>query len=139
VLVAVWLVGWLLAVRPSMRRTMMQQVCAKCEAHWSCDCREPSEWNGTDYRRGGKVRRATRGSLFERTGGDVAAAVWIAAWWPLWLTIVVLRVALRGLGAGVKTAVLRATPLTGPELERRIREQQVEIDRLSKEIGDASC
>jgi len=135
VLVAVWLVGWLLAVRPSMRRTMLQEVCSRCRAHWSCDCRTPDEWRGSDFHRGGKVRRAARGSLFERTGGDVAAAVWFAAWWPVWLAVVVLRVTLRALGAGVKTAVIRATPLTGPELERRLAEREAEIARLTKEIG----
>lgn len=135
VYLVVWVVGWLVAVRPSMRRTMLQEVCSQCTAHWSCGCREDSEWHGTDFRHGGKVRRAARGSLFERTGGDVAWSVWIAAWWPVWLWLVCTHQTLTWLGAGVKTAVIRATPLTAPELERRCTEQQAEIARLTKEIG----
>jgi len=137
-LVAVWLVGWLLAVRPSMRRTMLQEVCSNC-GRTGCDCKVwdshpefPDVISLRDYKRAPKV---VRGSRFERTGGDVAWSLWIAAWWPGWLTVVVLRATLRTLGAGVKTAVIRATPLTGPELERRLKEQQAEIARLTKEIG----
>lgn len=128
-LAAVWLVGWLLAVRPSMRRTMLQEVCSKCRAD-GCDCARSARVFGQD-----PPPLAARGALRDRTGGDVAWSVWSAAWWPAWLTIVVLRTALRALGAGVTTAVIRVTPLTGPELERRIVEQRDEIARLTEQIG----
>lgn len=118
VLVAVWAAGWVLAVRPSMRRTILQEVCSACRGRALCDCKDKS--------------RVVRGSQFERTGEDVAQSLWIAAWWPVWLTVV----ALRRLGAGLKTAVIRATPLTGPELERRIAERDAEIARLTEQIGD---
>lgn len=118
VLVAVWAAGWVLAVRPSMRRTMLQEVCSKCEGRLWCDCKN--------------APRVVRGSQFERDGGDVAWSLWIAAWWPVWLWIVCTRITLRGLSA----AVIRATPLTGPELERRIAEQQAEIARLTEQIDD---
>lgn len=125
-LVAVWLVGWLLAVRPSMRRTMLQVVCDQCLA--------TEAWCSHRSSR----RLVVRGAEFDRTGGDVAWSLWIAAWWPVWLTFVLLRILLTALGACVKTAVIRATPLTGPELERRIAEQQDEIARLTEQIGGRS-
>lgn len=128
-LVAVWLVGWLLAVRPAMRRTMLMVVCSDCRAPSGCTC-SGRPWDA--------ATRVVRGSAFERTGGDVAWSVWIAAWWPVWLAFVVLRKTAAAVGAGVKTAVIRATPLTEPELERRIAEQQEEIARLTEEIGGSS-
>lgn len=131
-LAAVWPVGWLLAVRPSMRRTMLQEVCSKCRVD-GCDCASRARRLGHK-----PPPLAPRGALRDRTGGDVAWSVFAAAWWPVWLTFTVLRIALRALGAGVKTAVIRATPLTEPELERRIAEQQDEIARLTAEIGGPS-
>lgn len=128
-ILAGWLVGWLLAVRPSMRRTMLQQVCAGC-GHSSCACRRCSCYDSRRF------PTAARGAVRERTGGDVAHALWVAAWWPLWLTVVLLRKAFTALGAGVTTAVIRATPLTGPELERRIAERETEIERLTKLVSD---
>lgn len=130
VCVAVWLVGWLLAVRPSMRRTMLQEVCSKCRAD-VCDCASSARVFGQD-----PPPLAARGALRDRTGGDVAWSVFSAAWWPVRLAFVVLRAALRALGAGVKTAVIRATPLTAPELERRITERDAEIARLTAQISE---
>ncbi len=124
-ILATWCAGWLLAIRPSMRRTMLQKVCDNCSGSWGCEC-------------SGRVRLVIRGSKFERTGGDVAWSMWIAAWWPVWLAIVVLRKTFTVLGAGVTRAVIKATPLTSPELERRLVQQQAEIDRLTKQIGKAS-
>jgi hypothetical protein len=117
-----WALGWVTAARPSMRRTMLQKVCSKCQGGWLCDCN-------------GEPRRVVRGARWERTGADVAWSVWIAAWWPVWLAFSTIRFGLRRLGRGVTQAVIRATPLTGPELERRVAEQVKEIDRLSKQIG----
>lgn len=127
---AVWLVGWVLAVRPSMRRRMLQQVCRVC-AHRRCS---PEACRCICSRHDAVPRGAAR----ERTGVDVAAAVWFAAGWPLWLVVVTVLVTLVAAGAAVKTAVIRATPLTGPELERRTAEQEAEIARLTELIGGGS-
>jgi hypothetical protein len=121
-----WLVGWLLAVRPSLRREMLRVVCSGC-SHRRCD---GSYCNCPCARR----PRKPLGAVRERTGGDVAMAVWIAVWWPAWLWWVCTRITFRAIGLGVKTAVLRAVPLTAPELERRIAERDAEIKRLTKQI-----
>lgn len=128
-ILAVWLAGWLIAVRPSMRRVMLQIICSRCRGG-ACDC--DRRWHEPS-----RARKVVRGAEFERTGGDVAHALFVAAWWPVWLTFVVLRTTLRRLGVGVKAAVLWATPLTGPELERRIAERDAEIARLTAQIDDS--
>lgn len=120
-----YLLGWLLSIRGSLHRRMLTEVCRRCG--------RPSEGGGC----GRRVHEADtpRGSLRERNGRDVAVAVWAAAWWPLRLFFVASYWTVAGLGGGIKTAVLRATPLTTPELERRLREQQAEIERLTSEMG----
>lgn len=129
-IVVVWCLGWLLAIRPTMRRTMLELACNQCQSTSSCSCALHAEiW------RGEKPRRVAVGSLRGRTGSDVAWSVWIAAWWPAWLVIVAIRAVLRALGAGITRAVIRATPLTAPELERLLVEREQEIDRLTKQIG----
>jgi hypothetical protein len=118
---AAWCLGWLLAVRPSMRRTMLREVCSECGGDWLCDCDRSTGAYGV---RNPKPPRVVAGSKFDRTGADVAWSLWIAVWWPVWL-----------LTTCVKRGVIRATPLTGPELERRIAERDKEIERLTKQIG----
>jgi hypothetical protein len=68
----------------------------------------------------------------------VAAALWYAACWPFTLAWRLLTSAARLAGRGVTTAVSRTTPLTQPELERRIAEQQREIARLSAQLAEDS-
>jgi hypothetical protein len=121
---AAYVLGWLLAIRPAMRRRMLQKVCDRCGRNATCQC---GTW--------GRGQWVVRGAEYERTGGDVAAAVWFALWWPLWLAWRVVALLARLFGSGVMAAVDRATPLTTPELERRLREQDAEIKRLTSEMG----
>lgn len=128
-----YLLGWLLAVRGSLRRRMLTKVCRKCGKESArspssryCDTPNPMVHEEPD---------TPRGAVRERNGRDVAVAIWVAAWWPLRLFFVALYRTVAALGGGIKTAVLRATPLTTPELERRLREQEAEIKRLTSEMG----
>lgn len=130
-ILSVWLVGWLLAIRPAMRRRMTQQVCTRCD-EVVLPQRRPevhSAWYGHT------PAYVIRGAMRERDGYDVAEALWRAAWWPAPLTWWLVTVAARLAGRGVMTAVVRAAPLTAPELERRIAEQHAEIERLTRQIG----
>jgi hypothetical protein len=122
---AVYMLGWVLACRPALRRRMLAEDCIDCRLSKSCPA---------DYGRAHGPKKP-RGAISDRDGWDVAAAVWAAMWWPLWLLAFLLWRTLRLLGAGVKSAIFAATPLTQPELERRVAEQQAEIARLSKQIG----
>jgi hypothetical protein len=121
-----YLLGWVLAVRPAMRRRMLQEVCDPWgHTRAQCEC-----WGDSRY--------APRGAIADRTGEDVAAAVALAAVWPAWLALTVVVKTSAAFGRGIKTAVDRATPLTRPELERRLAEQQQEIARLTAQIGAES-
>jgi hypothetical protein len=124
---AAYLIGWLLAIRPALRARMLKVVCPKCDDRWST----------ADHRCHRNSKPAPRGSLREREGRDVAVAVavFVAAFWPPHLAWRVLAATVGLLGNGVTAAVTRVTPLTGPELERRIREQQAEIERLTDQMG----
>lgn len=122
-----WLGGWLLAVRPAMRRRMLLRVCVQCGAiNDNCFYRGASGWHPARY--------ATLGAARERNGRDVNAALWRAACWPFTLAWWLLAGAARLAGRGVTAAVIRSTPLTEPELERRIAEQAREIERLGRMI-----
>lgn len=121
-------IGWLAAIRPAMRRRMLQKLCVGC-------AREESYGHPYQCQYAYHERYMPRGAMYERTGGDVAWAIFAAAWWPthlLW-TIAVRLVQL--FGAGVKRAVDYVSPLTAPELERRLSEQAAEIERLTRQIG----
>jgi hypothetical protein len=124
---ASWVTGWLIAVRPSMRRTMLREVCSECSYAWMCDC----DRDEAGRKRKPKPKRVVAGSKFDRDGYEVGWSLWIAAWWPVWLAFASLRL----FGRGVARGVIRATPLTAPELERRIAERDEEIARLTKQIG----
>jgi len=124
VILALYVLGWLLAVRPMMRRRMLRDVCDYCGMDWACG--HAAAWRG----------RLVRGSRFERDGTDVAMALLGALWWPLWLAFLAVRWSALLAGRTVRRAVFSATPLTVPELERRLAEQQKEIDRLGAEIGE---
>lgn len=130
-----WLLGWLLAVRPAMKRRMLQPACVECGDHWMCNCGDVSAVSNKRYN---IPQRVVRGSKFDRAGVDVFMAIVRAASWPVWLAWAVATMVLVHLGRGVRFAVVRATPLTKPELERRLAEQQKEIDRLTAEIGGKS-
>lgn len=120
-----YVLGWMLACRPAMRRRMLGEDCIDCRLNEDCPA---------DYGRKHGPKKP-RGAISDRNGWDVAAAVWFAMWWPLWLAAFVLWKTLRLLGVGIRSAVFAATPLTQPEMERRLAEQKAEIDRLSKQIG----
>ncbi len=124
VVATAYLLGWLIAIPLAMRRHMLRELCNRCWRAESAGHR-PDVYHSSGY------RFVALGAMRERNGGDVAWALFAAAFWPthlLWAIIV--RVA-RLLGAGVERAVNKATPLTAPELERRIAEQQREITRLT--------
>ena len=104
---------------------MLKIVCPACDKDWDSN-------HQYHYRQ----IRVPRGSLREREGRDVADAILKAAFWPPHLAWFILATTAKLLGDGVKAAVTRATPLTPPELERRIREQQTEIKRLSDQMND---
>ena len=118
-----YLLGWLLAIRGSLQRRMLTNICRRCGRETRQDC---FIW----------VHEADtpRGAVRERNGRDVAVAICAAAWWPLRLLVVAFYRTVAALGGGIKTAVTRATPLTKPELERRLAEQQDEIKRLTEQI-----
>jgi hypothetical protein len=125
-ILAGYLLGWVLSLRPAMRRWMLHEVCVSCRLGRSC----PFD---SGYKHG---RRAARGAIEDRNGLDAAGAVWIAAWWPFRLVAVAFWVLLRTIGGGLGRAVM-AGRLTEPELERRMREQQAEIARLTAQIGES--
>jgi hypothetical protein len=135
VTLAGYLFGWLLAVRPAMRRRMLQQVCAACHHH---DCLSALftlfTFSTICVCYCADQRRVVRGAVAERTTRDAAAAAWLALWWPAWLAG---ALAVR-LFTAFAHGVARVTPLTRPELERRIAEQQREIQRLTAQIGGES-
>lgn len=120
-IVVSWLLGSLLGVRPMLRRAMLQKVCDHCDSGVGCDCVS--------------TRLVVRGAKFERTGFHVFMACWTAAWWPIWLPALGFAKVATLLGGQVTRAVIAATPLTGPELERRVDEQAEEIRRLTEQIG----
>jgi len=121
--------SWLcftMALTPRMlRRRMLQPVCRECGGDWwNCDIHKP--WRAP----------LLRGAMFERASGDVAWAVVDAASWPIWVPALAGWKVLKMVGSGLKAFVLRATPLTGPELDRVYREREADIERLTKEIDD---
>lgn len=130
IILAAYLLGWLLAIRPAMRRRMLGEVCSYCQAS-SSDARHYNIFHP------GESRYIPRGALRERNGNDVAWALFTAAWWPPHLAWAILVKLAWLLGAGVVHAVNRATPLTAPELERRVAEQAREIDRLTRQISSS--
>jgi hypothetical protein len=127
-----WLAGWLIAIRPTMRRRMLLPVCTKCGAiNDDCFIFPGSTARGEFPVTNHPPKYAALGATRERNSRDVAAAVWRAAWWPILLAWWLLAGATRLAGRGVAAAVIRSTPLTEPELERRIAEQAREIERLN--------
>jgi hypothetical protein len=135
VILVAWFVGWLLAIRPAMRWRMLLPVCTKCGSI-NDECFTPA-WNRVDgyfLKANHRPAHVALGAMRERNGRDVAAAVWRAAWWPILLAWWLIEKAARLVGRGVTTAVIRSTPLTEPELERRIAEQAREIERLGRMI-----
>lgn len=137
IIVAVWLLGWLPAVRAALRRRMLQQVCERCGFDWLCSCRGPGGCHYNTGRYPIPRPEVVRGAEFQRVGGDVAWCAWLAAWWPVWApALLIFRIVRRVLSAFGR-AVIAATPLTEPELARTITEQQAEITRLMKEIDQS--
>jgi hypothetical protein len=133
---AAYLVGWLVAVPPTLRWYMLRDACDGCGHHscgdgCPCSC---DRFNPFEPRHG----RAPRGAVRQRTGGDVGVAISGAAFWPLTLLIRIVAALAWIVGVGVTSAVLRTTRLTGPEMERRLRDQQAEIARLTEQIGSDS-
>lgn len=127
-----YVLGWLLSIRGSLHRRMLAEVCVHC-GHDHVGRRE--DHHGNCYRSEASL---PRGAVRERNGRDVAVAIWAAAWWPIRLLFVAIYRTVAALGGGIKTAVLHATPLTTPELERRLREQEAEIKRLTSEMEATS-
>ncbi len=119
-----YLLGWLCAIPLAMKRRMLQELCFGC---W----RTEHYGHPTQCHYAYQNRYVPRGSLHERRGGDVAWALFAAAFWPTHLLWTILARLARLLGAGVTHAVNRAAPLTAPELERRCAEQAAEIERLT--------
>lgn len=115
VLVSVYALGWILAIRTALQRRMLREVCDRC-GYATCWC--------------SPYRSTARGAMFDRRGVDVAAAMWVALVWPLWC----LAVLARYVGCAVTSTVDRATPLTIPELQRRVRDRDAEIQRLTANI-----
>jgi hypothetical protein len=129
-IIFVYVAIWALSIPGALRRVMLKEVCERC-------MRGPSAEGCIRYtspqRHGGFK---PRGAIRNRNDGDVAAAIWWAAWWPVRACARVLVAVAVLTGRGVRVATLKATPLTEPELERRIREQQAEIERLTEEVGE---
>lgn len=127
VLAAVYLAGWALEVPWALRRRMLARICVYCHH------------GGTRAGHSGHRKRhptAVRGSLRDRNGRDAAAALVAAAFWPYHRCRAMGVRAAKTTAAVVTRVVLRTTPLTGPELDRRITEQQADIDRLSAQVKD---
>ena len=129
VALAVYLLGWVLDIRPALRRRMLAEVQVPCDRP---DCRDREQWIIHPQHCEPVFRH--RGAVRERDGGDAAAAVLVAGLWPLHLVGLALGLVLYGAGRGAGALILGGR-LTVPELERRLREQQAEIGRLTKEIG----
>jgi hypothetical protein len=125
-----WLIGWLLDVRPALRRRMLAQLAVECDLP-NCPDRDRSRLHPEFCR---PVLRV-RGAIRERNGTDALMAILCAAWWPVRLTVILLAGLLEAAGRGVGAVVLSA-PLTAPELERRLHEQQAEIARLTAQIDE---
>lgn len=123
-----YLLGWVVAIRPAMRERMLEEVCARCKHREGCQCRGCCVYQ----------KRAPRGALAERTGRDVANSMVLAFCWPVLLAAWLFMVAVTSTARGVTKVVVRAVPLTEPELERRLAEQQREIARLTAQIGGES-
>lgn len=131
---AVYVLGWVLSVRPALRRRMLAEIQVPCDRpdcpNLDSDLIHPNHCD--------PVFRP-RGAVRDRRNADAWAAVGWAGIWPLTLLAVglasVLYVVFAAADRGVGAFVLQA-PLTGPELERRLREQEAEIDRLSKQITE---
>lgn len=142
IVTVVWLAIAILAVRPALQRQMLKQVCADCGYAWTCPvaCPEHSRRGYYGEGRGGykQGNRVVRGAKFERDPYDVLLALWLAAWWPVWVVIRLVKALWRGMGFATRAAgrsIAEAVPLTGPELDRRIKEQSAEIERLTDEIN----
>lgn len=124
-ILAAYVVGWLLAIRPTLRRWMLTEVCPACRVGNNCRAQYSNGPHSHDLK--------ARGAISDRDGRDAAGAIGCAAWWPIRLVFIAVAFVVRGAGRGIRSAVLSGQ-LTGPEMERRLREQQAEIDRLSAQI-----
>jgi len=121
-IVGAYVVGWLLSIPGALQRRMLGWECPGCRG---VRCYNRS--HGDDVR---------RGSYRERTGKDAAIAVARATYWlPRLIAVLVVGV-LRSSGRGMVGLINRATPLTGPELARRMAEQEQEIARLTAQINE---
>jgi hypothetical protein len=121
-ILAAYAVGWALSIPGALRRRMLGLECPKCGSSM-CDIRS----HGKDE---------VRGSLRDRRGSDVAVAIVRAVFWPIRMVVVFIGAMFRLGGRGVVAAVNRVTPLTGPELARRMAEQEREIARLTAQINE---
>lgn len=125
----IWALGFVLATPRAMRWWMSVPVCSHC-----------GTWPGVHEHGKGKAARSypriTRGAFRERTRHDAYWALVIAALW-MWILAALIMRKLLTLGAhGVADAVIRGTPLTYAELQRRERERTAELERLHQQIAE---
>lgn len=116
---AVYLLGYVLSVRPALRRRMLRKCCEMCRRniyHTTCK---------------GKPR-AVRGAISDRNGVDAFVAILEASWWPVRLLALWLAFLLGITGRGIGAVVLSGK-LTMPEMERHERERTDELQRFAQE------
>lgn len=144
----VWVVGLLVATPGRLRARMRAEVCSGCGlSQEGCKNAIRTEQQAQQLRhpyrefRYHSYKPVARGGLRERSGGDVAMAMAVAAAWPvslpLWLGVMVFV----GFGLSVKKLIFWATPLTeverqrqARELEESIRDRADAIEKLAKEL-----
>ncbi len=130
----VYLIGWVLAIPGALHRVMLTEVCSRCNETRRQAKGEYSDHLDRKYSHRFDWKWTPRGAVRERNGGDVAQALIRATAWPIRLHLWTVRFLAVRFGQLVKRTVTRAVSLTGPELERRIKEQQETIKRLQAEI-----
>lgn len=119
----------------SLRNRMLAVYCNQCnKAKRFCEV----EWHkeGRYWHSNGKPENyyVVRGADRERQGKDAGAAILLASAWPVWVPFLIFRRVAWLAGQAVKRLVFYVTPLTEPELNRRLEQQRREIVRLHEKI-----
>lgn len=148
--VVLWLAVAALTTPLRLRARMSAPVCARCGNRKNrdgspryCTTRYPRDVPlRYDEEPVHQYRQAPRGALRDRTRADVNIAFLAALTWPATVPAVLLAAAVtRGPVVAAAWSYRKVTEplltkhLTGPELERRIRQQEADIARLEQQIG----